>query len=148
MQELILVFFNVDPSNPKIDIEVVNLQPNQGKNFSLRYNVLSYPASHIKWWRSKDGIHYELIAHCPPSQMCVKQTSMMKVRKENISKTSFEIRDLKFPDDEFFYKCNASNTYGNDSKIFRLEVYGNLLPRLFCNIKQHILEKFLHHFFF
>ena len=128
MQKLTMVFFNLDPLTPKIyGIELVNHQLNQGQDFSLLYNVSSYPSSHIKWERSKDGIHYELIAECLPSQKCVKRTSMMKVRKENISKTSFEIKDLKFPDDEFFYKCVASNNYGKDSNTFQLKVYGNLL---------------------
>ena len=105
--------------------EQVNLQPEQGKIFLLSYNMSSYPASHVKWWRSKNGIHYELIAECPPSEECKTHLG-----EQNITKTSFEKKDLKFPQDEFFYKCNASNKYGNDSKTFQLEVYGNSICRL------------------
>ena len=119
-------------------MELVNLKPNQGQDFSRSYNVSSYPASHIKWWRSKDRDRpYELIAECPPSKECTKHLG-----EQNITKTSFEIKDLKFPDDEFLYKCNASNTYGKDSKIFELEVYGNLLCRLFCYIMVYIAKVF------
>ena len=50
--------------------------------------------------------------------------------KENISKTSFEIKDLKYPDDNYYYQCNASNDYGDDLKTFRLQVYGNLSETL------------------
>ena len=98
---------------PDIQIrnEKNNFYPNEGKDFSLSYKVPSYPESVIKWWRSKDGIEYELITGRG---------------KENITNTSFEIKDLKFPQDNFFYKCNASNQYGNDSETFQLEVYGNL----------------------
>ena len=91
----------------------VNFRPHQGENFSFTYSVTSYPESDIKWWRSKNNRTYELITKSenPPA-------------KETITKTSFEIKNLKYPDDDFFYKCNASNDYGNDSKLFHLEVYG------------------------
>ena len=126
MQKIFLFFFNVGPLKPEIrlDIETTNRRQNQGEKFSLTYNVQSYPASHIKWWRSKKESPYELIAQCLPSRDCQK---IQNFGKEIISKTSFKIEDLKFPGDEFFYKCNASNEYGNDSKEFQLEVYGNFL---------------------
>ena len=133
VQKLILFFFNVEP---EIDIKLFNLRPNQGKDFSISYDVQSYPPSRIKWWRSKKESPYELIAECPPSGDCVKIFG-----KEIISKKSFEIKKLKFPDDEFFYKCNASNKYGNDSKEFQLEVYGNFL-RLFLYEAVYIKEFF------
>ena len=83
----------------------------------------SYPASNIKWWRSKDRDGpYELIAECPPSEECKKHLG-----EQNITKTSFEIKDLKYPDHEFFYKCNASNQEGKASKNFLLEVYGKYI---------------------
>jgi hypothetical protein len=105
-----------------------NFQVVQGNDFSLPYNVTSYPAnSDIQWWRSKDGEKYELIAECSPkSEKCKKHSG-----KENISNTSLEIKDLKFPQDEYFYKINASNKHGNDSKTFELKVYGKFS---FCYI--------------
>ena len=109
----------------KPDIQILNEQnnfhPNEGKGFSLLYNVSSYPASDIKWWRSEDGKEYDLITQCLATKMCEVHGG-----KENITKTSFEIEDLRFPQDNFFYKCNASNGYGKDSETFQLEVYGNL----------------------
>ena len=58
---------------------------------------------------------------CLAFQKCSKH-----VGKENISKTSFEIKDLKYPQNNYVYQLNAVNNYGSDSKTFRLEVYGNL----------------------
>jgi hypothetical protein len=83
--------------------------------------VSSYPASDITWWRSKDGKEYELITQCLASKKCEDHGG-----KEFITESSFKIEDLKFPQDNFFYKCNASNDYGKDSETFQLEVYGNL----------------------
>ena len=108
---------------PDIQIrnEESNFHPNEGKGFSLSYNVSSNPASDITWWRSKDGKEYEFITQCLKTKMCEVHGG-----KENITKTSFEIEDLRFPQDNFFYKCNASNDYGNDLESFQLDVYGNL----------------------
>ncbi|CAB3994903.1 Fibroblast growth factor receptor 2 [Paramuricea clavata] len=110
------------PLEPDIQIlnEQNNFHPNEGKGFSLSYHVLSYPDSDITWWRSKDGKEYELITQCLATNKCVKKDHG---GKENITKTSFEIEDLRFPKDNFFYKCNASNDSGNDSESFQLEVY-------------------------
>jgi hypothetical protein len=83
--------------------------------------VSSNPASDITWWRSKDGKEYEFITQCLETKTCKDHGG-----KENIKNTSFEIEDLRFPQDNFFYKCNASNAYGNDSETFQLDVYGNL----------------------
>ena len=130
---------------PNIQIdEEVNYQTEQGKDFLLPYNVTSYPASRIQWWRSKDGEHYEFITQCPPRPeryelipRCLPRLEMCEEHsgKEKISNTSFEIKDLKYPQDEFFYMCNASNKYGNASKVFKLEVYGNTILHLFSVIK-------------
>ena len=124
-----------EPLSPKIQIdnELVHFKPEQGKDFLLSYNVSSYPASYIKWWKSKDGIYYELITRCSPSEKCEKH-----LRKENISKTNFEIKDLKYPEDNFFYKCNAFNKYGNASKTFQVEVY--VKPVILLE-RTHIYEK-------
>ena len=94
---------------------------NEGQDFSLLYNVTSYPDSkHITWSRSRDGGEYVDIGHC--SQDGCEST----VPKINFTKNSFEIKNLQFPEDnDFHYKCSASNGYGNDSKVFRLLVYGN-----------------------
>ena len=124
MQNLIEIFnFTLAPSKPNIQIlnEQNSFHPNEGKRFSLSYDVSSYPASDITWWRSKDGKEYEFITQCLKTKMCEVHGG-----KENITKTSFEIEDLRFPKDNFFYKCNASNDYGKDSETFQLEVYGNL----------------------
>ena len=124
MQNLIQILnFTTDPL--KSDIQMLNQQnnfhPNEGKGFSLSYAVSSYPASNIKWWRSKDGKEYQLITQCLASKKCEVHGG-----KENITKKSFEIKDLKFPQDNFFYKCDARNDYGNDSETFQLDVYGNV----------------------
>ena len=113
--------------------EIVNRQMEQGDNFFLLYNVPSYPVSHVQWWRSKDGVHYESIGKCPPD-WC-KERCEKKFGKVNISDISFEIKDLKYPEDEYFYKCNASNAYGNDSKEFKLKIYGNY--NLFRHLYMH-----------
>ncbi len=101
--------------------EQIYFHPMEGEDFSLPYTVLSYPASDIDWQRSKDGKQYELMTRCLALQKCGKH-----VGKENISKTSFEIKDLKYPQDNYVYQLKAVNNYGNDSKTFHLEVYGNL----------------------
>jgi hypothetical protein len=125
MKNLIQIFnFTAAPLKPDIQIlnEQSNFHPNEGKGFSLLYNVSSYPASDIKWWRSEDGKVYDLITQCLASKKCEVHGG-----KENITKTSFEIKDLKFPNDNLLYKCNTSNDYGNDSKTFQLNVYGRLM---------------------
>jgi hypothetical protein len=124
LQNLIQIFnFFAVPFKPNIQIlnEQNNFHPNEGKGFSVLYDVSANPASDIKWWRSKDGKEYELITKCLASKKCEDHGG-----KENITKKSFEIKDLKFPQDNFFYKCNASNYYGKESETFQFEVYGNL----------------------
>ena len=122
-----------------MDNELVNLPVEQGNNFLLSYNVSSNPVSHLKWWRSKNGISYELIGQCSPKS-CNGRCEQ-KPGKEYISNTSFEIKDLKYPEDEYVYKCNASNTYGNDSKKFELKIYGNY------NIIHHLdVDEFILYF--
>ena len=101
-----------------------NFYPMAGEDFSLSYNFTAYPDSNIEWWRSRDGIKYVHIASCFPKEVvgCKKSNEDLK---EDITSTRFEIRNLKFPQDNgYYYKCNASNEYGNDSKVFRLHVYG------------------------
>ena len=116
-----LFTFTVDPQKP--EIHIVNEQSNyyimEGKDFSLLYNVTYYPDLNLKWWRSKDDKKYELIYGCSKTQICQNHDG-------NISRTSFEIKKLKYPQDNYYYQCYASNKYGNHSKTFRLQVYGNL----------------------
>ena len=93
---------------------------NENEHLTLSYNVSSYPASNITWWRSKLGKKYELITRClASSQNC----DLVKYgNKENITKTSFTIKDVRFPEDSFFYRLNARNIMGNDSKTFQIQV--------------------------
>ena len=103
--------------------EVSSFHVNEGQDFSLLYNVTSYPDSKkIIWSRSRDGLKYVRIGGCSEDGC----ESTVSVRKIHITHTSFEIKNLQFPEDnDFYYNCNASNGYGNDSKVFRLLVYGN-----------------------
>jgi hypothetical protein len=114
--------FTADPLKP--DIQIQNKEhifhPNEGKDFAISYNV-SYATSKITWWRSKSGEAYELITQCLASGKCDVYRG-----KENITNTNFKIKNVQFPQDNFFYKCDASNDYGNDSETFQLEVYGNV----------------------
>ena len=92
------------------------------ENILLFYNVSSYPESKMDWWKSTDGTNYELITSCSTktSQSCEKTQG-----KENITKTSFLLKDVQYPEDnEIFYKLNASNYKGNDSKTFKIQVLG------------------------
>ncbi len=92
-------------------------------NFTLSYNVSSHPPSDITWWSSKDGVRYQLITRCLASaQNCETHKG-----KENITKTSFEIKDIRFPEDRFFYKLNAKNDKGNDSKTFQIQALGKVI---------------------
>ena len=119
--------FDIAPQVPKIEIqsEGHNFHPLEGEDFSLSYNVTSYPDSDIEWSRSRDGVKYENIATCSLKGGCNKNKEINDL-KEDITNTSFEIKDLKFPQDNgYYYKCNASNGYGDDSKVFQLQVYGN-----------------------
>ena len=116
--------FDIAPRVPKIEIQGAghNFHPMAGEDFSLSYNVTSYPDSDIKWSRSRDGIKYLHIASCSLKDGCEKSEENLK---ENITSTRFEIKNLEFPkDNDYYYKCNASNDYGNDSKVFQLHVYG------------------------
>ena len=137
---LFFLFFSIthlDPIRPQIQIdEKVDFKPELGSDFLLSYNVTSYPASLIQWWKSEDGKHYQFITQCPPRQennesitRCSPRLEMCDDHpgKQKISNTSFEIKDLKYPEDDLFYMCNASNEYGNDSKVFELKVYGNVV---------------------
>ena len=118
------ILFNVDQFKPRIN--VLNYKRlfavDEKEHFTLSYNVSSYPAPNITWWRSKMGEKYELITRClASSQNCdlVKHGN-----KENITKTSFTIKDVRFPEDSFFYRLNARNDMGNDSKTFQIQVLG------------------------
>ena len=116
----------IAPRVPKIEIqsEGHNFHPLAGEDFSLSYNVRSYPDSDIKWSRSNNGVKYVHIATCSPKDGCKKNEEITGL-KEDITNTSFEIENLKFPQDNGYYQCNASNGYGDDSKVFQLQVYGN-----------------------
>jgi hypothetical protein len=116
-------FSNVEQFKPKI--LVLNYKRvfsgKETEDFSLSYNVSSYPVTNIYWWRSKDGVRYQLITRClVTAQICKK----LDKGDENITKTSFQMKDIKFPQDDLFYKLNAINRKGNDSKIFRIQVLG------------------------
>ena len=115
---------NIDERKPKIEMKSKdnNYHPIAGEDFWLLYNVTSYPDSDIYWWRSRDGKKYDLLTRCfARSKICKKNEGI----KENITSTSFEIKNLKFPEDDAYYKCNASNAYGNFSEVFHLQIYGN-----------------------
>ena len=98
----------------------------QGEDFSYPYNVSSYPKSDIEWLRSKNGMKYELIARCSREfQSCENYGNNKNI---NITRTSFGLKNLKFPqDDPIYYKCNASNELGNDSITFKIQVYGKMI---------------------
>ena len=117
------IIFYVDRFTPKI--HVLNYNPvfvgKETEKFSLSYNVSSHTACNNTWWRSKDGLKYQLITRClVHAQRCEKSDK----GNENITKTSFEIKDLKFPQDNLFYKLVAANDKGNDSKTFQIQVLG------------------------
>jgi hypothetical protein len=95
------------------------------RNLTLSYNVSSYPAAVIEWWRSKNGVNYELITRClASSQTCETH----EVTDINITRVKFEIKDLRFSDlgsqVYSFYKLNATKLKENDSKIFQIQVLG------------------------
>ena len=99
-----------------------NYHPKAGQDFWLLYNVTSYPDSDIDWWKSKDGVKYDFLTSCPAKgERCKKSEEII----ENITTTRFEIKNVEFPQDNNYYKCNASNGYGNYSRVFYLQVYGN-----------------------
>ncbi|XP_028411440.1 hemicentin-1-like [Dendronephthya gigantea] len=102
----------------RIDDARTVFRQKKGETFSLSYEVLSYPASDIYWWKSEDGEMWEVIAQCLPLGSCEVYEA-----NHNITKKSFKIKDLEFPQHNLFYKCNASNAYGNDSKMFQLQVH-------------------------
>ncbi len=122
-----LFTFTVDPQKPEIHIvnETSNYYIMEGKDFSLPYNVIYYPDLNLEWRRSKDDTEYELIYNCS-HKLTATQICKDHEGKENISKTSFEVKGLKYPQDNYYYQCYASNKHGNDSTTFRLQVYGNL----------------------
>ena len=103
-----------------------NFYPMAGEDFSLSYNFTAYPDSNIEWWRSRNGTKYVHIASCSTKEVVAcDEVKSDEDLKEDITRTRFDIKNLKFPkDDGYYYKCNASNEYGNDSKVFQLHVYG------------------------
>ena len=104
-----------------------NFHPMAGQNFSLSYTVTSYPDSDIKWWRSRDGMEYVHIASCSPKEVGCEKSKEINDPTPDITNSSFEIKNLEFPQDSgYYYKCNASNDRGNDSKGFHFQVYGNV----------------------
>ena len=120
---------------PKIELASAenNFIGTAGQNFSLSYNVTSYPESDINWWRSKDGVIYTHYASFTRGKNeKVHKSIICKELKEYVTKTKFEINHLKFPEDNNqHFKCNASNDVGNDSKGFHFQVYGNLIQFIF-----------------
>lgn len=75
--------------------------------------------SNITWWRSKDGIKYQLITRCLATQSCDQHEG-----KESITRTNFRIRGIAFPQDNLFYKLNTTNDQGMDSRAFQVQVLG------------------------
>ena len=61
------------------------------------------------------------MAKCSSSKSCKGGENNV-----NITKESFIIMNVEFPGHNLSYKINASNDYGNDSKAFELQVFGNL----------------------
>ena len=119
-------FFHTAPLKPrfKMQKEDDDFYPMAEEDFSLSYNFTAYPDTNIEWWRSRSGTKYVHIASCSTKGVvgCKKSDEDLK---EDITSTRFEIKNLRFPKDHgYYYKCNASNKYGNDSKVFRLHVYG------------------------
>ncbi|XP_028411444.1 fibroblast growth factor receptor 3-like [Dendronephthya gigantea] len=104
------------------DIRIKDLRPvfreEEGKPFLLLYNVSSYPPSDISWWKSRDKITWENMVKCSSAGICEGHET-----NTNITTNSFKMEDLEFPKHNLFYKCNASNMYGSDSKSFQLLVY-------------------------
>ena len=94
------------------------------EDFTLSYNVSSYPASNITWWRYKRGGKYELITQCLPSSQKCERVKLGN--KYNITKTSFGIKDLRFSGNSFFYRLDARNNKGNDSKTFQIQILGKM----------------------
>ena len=106
-----------------------------GQNFSLSYNVTSYPESDIYWWRSEDGMNYQHHASFTSGENeKIHKSIICKELKGYVTKTRFEVNHLKFPEDtDQYFKCNASNHIGSDSKKFLLQVYGNLHSKYINN---------------
>lgn len=98
-----------------------------GQNFSLSYNVKSYPQSDIFWWKSKDGVDFQRYysSNGGTNDEIHKLVTCDQELKEYVTKTKFEINYLKFPEDNLTLKCNASNDIGSASEVFYLQVYGN-----------------------
>lgn len=92
------------------------------ENILLVYNVSSYPPSEIDWWKSTDGKNYQLITPC---SMNTSKSCKGTPGKESITKTSFLLKDVQYHEDNaVYYKLNASNYKGNDSKTFQIQVLG------------------------
>ena len=119
-----IILVNLDSFKPIIHIlnyeHVISRK--ETEDISLSYNVSAHPAFDMDWWKSIDGANYELITPCSvkTSQSC-KETP----GTENITKTSFSLKGVQYPkDNAVFYKLNASNNKGNDSKTFQVQVLG------------------------
>ncbi|CAB4005680.1 vascular endothelial growth factor receptor 2-like, partial [Paramuricea clavata] len=127
-----------DRFRPKIHVRNYNsvFVRKETENFSLWYNVSSQPACKIAWWRSKDGVKYQLITQClVDAQRCEKPDK----GNLTITKTSFEIKDLKFPQDNLFYKLVAENDKWNDSKTFQIQVLAK--PEIEVQEEMHMFKK-------
>lgn len=122
---------NTAPQKPKIELESEKstFYPLAGHEFSLSYNVTSKPDSNIEWWRSKDGVEYQRYASFAAGKYDEKyeMISCNNKIKGYVTRTRFKIDNLRFPGDNFYYKCNASSNYGSDSKVFQLQIYGNVI---------------------
>ena len=121
---IILLFLILETFKPEIRIfnskNIFSI--NEQEDFVLLYNVSSYPASDIIWLKSNNGSKYEQITQClSSSQTCEEHKG-----NENITTKSFEVKEIKFRENNMFYKIKASNYEGNDSKTFRIQVAGKM----------------------
>ncbi|XP_046852604.1 fibroblast growth factor receptor 1-like isoform X2 [Xenia sp. Carnegie-2017] len=111
------------------DADVFSL--GEGKNLTFTYNVTSYPAADIFWWRLKD---HELITSCfSANNLCKNHTG-----PEYITRSKFEVKSVTFPNYNRSYKINATNIKGYEMKTISIQVL--VAPKIEIN-KQVILLK-------
>lgn len=114
-----LYFENIEFIKPNIyienDADVFSL--GEGKNLTFTYNVTSYPAADIFWWRLKD---HELITSCfSANNLCENHTG-----PEYITRSKFEVKSVTFPKYNRSYKINATNIKGYEMKTISIQVLG------------------------
>ncbi|XP_046854041.1 vascular endothelial growth factor receptor 1-like [Xenia sp. Carnegie-2017] len=102
-------------ATPKIYIEndADEFSLGEGKNLTFTYNVTSYPAADIFWWRLKyKGSNCQLLTRCfAHEQHCEYHDG-----QEKITRNKFEVKFVRFPDDSLTYQIKAGNVKGNEIK--------------------------------